>query len=193
MSLEVEVKFRVADLAAVRLALLGLGAELVRPRVYERNVIYDTADHSLRHAQKLLRLRQDEQTRLTVKAPAPEADAVSQAKVRQELEITVSDRATAEAMLHALGYTPQLVYEKYRETFQLGGLEIVLDELPYGEFIEMEGEEGEMRPLAEALGLAWESRLLTNYLAMMNDLRERHQLPFVDITFAHFAAVAARW
>lgn len=187
--LEIEIKFRVGDLAAVREQLLVAGAVLHIPRLYERNVVYDTADFALRDAQKLLRLRQDEQVRLTVKAPAPTADALSQAKVREEREISVSDFDTAEAILLHLGFEPKLVYEKYRETFHLNGLEIVLDELPYGHFVELEGDEAAMRPTADLLGLVWEERLLTNYLALMAHLKETHHLPFTDITFANFAAV----
>lgn len=187
---EVEVKFATADLAAVRQRLVGTGATLVTPRLYERNVIYDTADFSLRDGQKLLRLRQDERARLTLKAPAPTAvQAQSAAKVREELEIEVSDFATAEAILHRLGFESKLIYEKYRETWHLQGLEIVLDELPYGHFVELEGNEAEMEPIAAELGLAWENRLLTNYLALMVDLRATHNLPFTDITFANFAGL----
>ena len=33
------------------------------------------------------------------------------------------------------------MYEKYREAFDLNDLEIVLDEMPYGNFVELEGNE----------------------------------------------------
>jgi len=32
-----------------------------------------------------------------------------------------------------------MMYEKYRTTFTIGSLEVVLDELPYGNFVEIEG------------------------------------------------------
>ena len=54
-NLEVEVKFFVPDLAAVRARLLALGALVVRARVFERNVRFDTEDGVLQERWQLLR------------------------------------------------------------------------------------------------------------------------------------------
>lgn len=187
-NLEVEVKFFVGDHEPIRTALQEQGATLKKPRIYEYNVIYDTADFQLKRADKLLRLRQDEQVRLTLKAPSPEnRQAASEAKVRQELEIEVSDFATAEAIITHLGYQPKLIYEKYRETWQLDEVEIVLDEMPYGNFIEFEGPEAALKPLAQQLQIDWPKRILLNYLALMEEAKAYANLPFDDITFDNFA------
>ena len=137
-NLEVEVKFLVDDLAAWRGRLLGAGAVLEKGRVYERNVRLDTADEALLKKWQLLRVRQDTAVRVTFKAPTA-ADAVSEAKVREELEMEVADFDTAVLIFQRLGFAPVQVYEKYRETFQLGDVEVVLDEMPYGNFVELEG------------------------------------------------------
>lgn len=187
--LEVEVKFHVTSLAEIRARLLHLGATQKKPRVYERNIVYDTADVHLRQNRQLLRLRQDETVRLTFKGQPPEqTQRLSEAKVREELELHLDDFATAEKILTRLGFIPQIVYEKYRETFHLGRLEIVLDELPYGHFIELEGDETEMKPLATKLGLAWHQRILTNYLGLMAQLKTTCNLPFNDLTFENFSS-----
>jgi adenylate cyclase, class 2 len=187
-SLEVEVKFCVARFTAVRPLLLSLG-QLKKERVYEQNVVYDTAVSTLRHHEQLLRLRQDEQVRLTFKGPAPAAQSQSEAKVREELEVSVDNFGQMAAILGKLGFMPVLTYEKYRETFQVGAVEVVLDELPYGLFIELEGADGELPQVAMQLGLDWSQRLLTNYLALFGELQTRYQLPFTDLTFANFAGV----
>jgi adenylate cyclase class 2 len=49
-----------------------------------------------------------------------------------------------EAILDALGFTPTLVYEKRRQTWRLGKTEIVVDELPFGLFMEIEGSEADI-------------------------------------------------
>ena len=184
--LEKEVKFLLNDLPALRQRLLTAGAQLHKARVFERNVRFDTPDQSLLAQQSLLRLRQDTAVRLTLKIP-PAADQDSQqVKVMQELEVSVSDFDTMSQILTQLGYAPVQIYEKYRETFTLDGVEIVLDELPYGEFVELEGDEATIRRLADTVGLVWEQRILTNYLALMARLIEYHQLPFTDLTFANF-------
>ena len=184
--LEVEAKFFLPDLAAVRERLLALGAGLERPRVYERNIRLEIEGDGLLGRGQLLRLRQDGRNVVTFKG-APPAGTQSEVKVHEELEVTVSDFDTILAIFQRLGYEAVQIYEKYRETFSLAGLEIVLDELPYGNFIELEGDEAAIKIVAEQLGLPWAERINSNYLALMGRISAHHQLPFQDITFSNFA------
>jgi len=62
----------------------------------------------------------------------------------------------------------------------------VLDELPFGKFVELEGPEAAIKTAAARLGLGWERRILDNYLALMARLKAAHNLPFDDLTFANF-------
>ncbi|MCB8969070.1 MAG: class IV adenylate cyclase [Ardenticatenaceae bacterium] len=188
-NLEVEVKFLAADLEQVRAKLAEVGAVLTKARVYERNVRFDTADEALRQRDELLRLRQDTAVTLTFKGRSLEAEQQSEAKVREELEVQVSDYETAVAIIQRLGFTPQQVYEKYRETWRLHDVEIVLDELPFGQFIELEGTEAAIKETAVQLNLPWENRIVSNYLALMAAIKQRHNLPFDDLTFANFAGL----
>jgi adenylate cyclase class 2 len=185
-NLEVEVKFFVPELAAFRERLLAAGAELKRPRIYERNVRFDTADERLYKELSLLRLRQDTAVTLTYKG-TPENLPESEAKVREELEVQVSDFDTLSEIFQRLGFASMQVYEKYRETFEWRDVEIVLDELPYGNFIELEGEEGGIKTAVAHLNLNWQDRIVDNYLGLMTQLKAHHNLPFNDLTFANFA------
>lgn len=187
-SLEVEVKFLLDNLLRMRQHLLDVGAEIVKPRIYERNVRFDTADNKLLKRQELLRLRQDNDVILTFKGIS-ELDLNSEAKIREEIEVLVDDFDRMATILKRLGYQPLQTYEKYRETFQLNGVEVVLDEMPYGNFIELEGDEADIKHTAELLDLDWQDRILSNYLAMMGILVERYGLPFQDITFDNFQDV----
>lgn len=189
MNLEVEVKFFVPDLIGFRGMLLALGGELVKGRVFERNVRLDTADSALFHRHQLLRLRQDTAVRLTFKGETVEMPG-SEAKVREEVETQVADFEKMLTILGRLGFRPVQVYEKYRETFHFGGVEVVLDELPFGNFVELEGEEGAIKTAAFALGLAWDKRILANYLLLMAQVKAQYQLPFDDLTFENFAETA---
>jgi adenylate cyclase class 2 len=184
--LEVEVKFWVAEHTAVRQHLLAREATLSKPRVFERNLRLDTPDQQLLQKRQLLRVRQDTAVTITFKSE-PVTLSDSEAKVREEIEFQASDLDTAVLLFQRLGYSPVQVYEKYRETFQLGAVEVVLDELPFGNFVELEGPETAIKATAVQLGLDWERRLLTNYLALMAQLQVHHRLPFHDLTFANFA------
>ncbi|MCA9934207.1 MAG: class IV adenylate cyclase [Ardenticatenaceae bacterium] len=187
--LEVEVKFVVAGVAVVRERLVAVGAVLLKERVFERNVSLDTAVSTLYHHDELLRLRQDTAVTLTYKGRSLEAEQGSEAKVREELEVTVSDWDTAVAIFRRLGFTPQVVYEKYRETWQLGEVIVTLDELPFGDFVELEGDEDAIKETAVALNLPWEKRVVSNYLALMTAVKTHHQLSFDDLTFENFAGL----
>lgn len=183
--LEVEVKFLVDSLAPLRRRLMEAGALLTAPRVRERNVRFDTPSDGLLAKQQLLRLRQDTRVRLTFKAPAAE-DVGSEAKVREELEVTVDEFDLMAEILERLGFMPVQEYEKYRETYHWRDVEIVLDETPFGDFVELEGAEEPIRAVADRLGLDWSRRILANYLALMELARRTFDLPFSDLTFANF-------
>jgi adenylate cyclase class 2 len=187
-NLEVEVKFLVADLGVMRPRVIEAGGVLHHPRVYERNIRYDNAWQGLARQDKLLRLRQDSRNVITYKGPAQNVD-VAQVKIREELEITVDDFDGAAAILQKLGFEPVQVYEKYRETFRLGQVEVVLDEMPYGNFLELEGEEGEIVAAAHLLGLEWNQRILANYLYLLSLVNNHYGLAITDLTFANFTGL----
>ncbi len=184
---EIEVKFFVPSLDGWRGRVLAAGAQLKKPRIFEQNVSYDDADGTLLAAKSLLRLRQDSAIRLTWKGLPPTGATPSESKVREELEVGVTDFAAADAILKRLGYQPRNSYEKYRETFQLDDVEIVIDELPFGNFIELEGEEAAIRTAAKQLGLSWDDRLVASYLGLLSQLNAHYGTATADLTFANFA------
>jgi len=188
--LEIEVKFLVENLATVRRRLVGAGGTLSKPRIYECNVRFDTPWQTLMLQGKLLRLRQDTVARITFKGE-PEETRPSEARIREEIEMEVEDFDTAVAILEKIGFEQVQLYEKYRATFQLDRVEVVLDEMPFGYFVELEGSERAIRSAADVLRLEWGKRILSNYLALMAELKTAHNLPFDDLTFENFANLQA--
>jgi adenylate cyclase class 2 len=182
---EVETKFYVPALAELRVRLLDSGATLSRRRVFEQNIRLDIDGGRLLHKGQMLRLRRDGRNVMTFKGPPPPGSQ-SEVKVREELEISFDDYDTAVAILRRLGYEPVQTYEKYRETFSLDDIEIVLDELPFGNFVELEGREATIKSTARRLELDWDRRLNMNYLALMDLLVQQYDLPCRDLTFGNF-------
>lgn len=185
--IETEVKFLLTDPEIIRRRLLRAGA-VSAGTVYEINYRYDDAANRLKAAQHLLRLRRDKCNRLTFKQPHPSGGG--QFKTHEELEIAVSDFDTTHQLLEALGYHRAQIYEKHRETFEMGATEICLDHLPYGHFAEIEGAPEAIPPVAEHLGFEWHRRILANYLQIFDTIRQSLELPFNDVTFANFEAVS---
>ena len=181
---ELEVKFYLPDLALLKASLEAVGAQLNQPRVYETNLRFDTPGGELSGGYRVLRLRQDTVARLTYKGPGVELDGV---RLRQELEFTVSDFDTAKAFLEALGYEVVVMYEKYRTTYTLGNVLVTMDEMPYGNFAEIEGPDGaSIHQAADALGFHWERRILDSYLVLFERLRARLGFTFRDLSFENF-------
>jgi adenylate cyclase, class 2 len=184
---ELEVKFYISRRKELEEKILSMGGQLEAPRVYEVNLRFDTQGQTLALEGKLLRLRMDTRTRLTFKGPGKVEGG---ARLRQELELTVSDFETARAMLEALGYQVQMMYEKFRTTYVLGEVEIVLDEMPYGDFVEIEGGDGEsIQKAAEKLGLDWDNRILASYTVLFEIARDVLGFEFRDLSFENFEGV----
>jgi len=184
-NIEVEVKYRLVDLDAVRHRLVGVGARC-SGRAFETNLRYDTSDGGIRQAGCLLRLRKDGKNRLTHKAPHVDTGKEG-FKIHRELEVEVSDFDTMDGILKALGFEAVQTYEKWRETFHLKACEICLDTLPYGEFMEIEGEKAQIEEVAHLLGFPRKGRIATNYLALFEALKGEFSFPFSNLTFANFS------
>jgi len=181
---EIEVKYYVQDLAAVRKRLEALGAPCVQPPLLETNLRFDTPDGRLGGALQALRLRQDSAARLTFKGPARGEQG---ARVREEIEFIVEDFTRARQFLEALGYQVTLIYEKYRAVYDLDGVHVTLDELPYGDFVELEGSGVPAIQAASAkLGLVWERAVQASYVMLFEALKRKTQLQMRDLTFAAF-------
>jgi adenylate cyclase, class 2 len=154
---EVEKKYRLTrdEAGAVRRRLEEIGSqaedvgEVEGGAKFEENVIY--TGPGLDPRRRVLRLRREAgRALLTFKEREPTASAI---KRQREDETEVSDADALAAILEALGYRPALVYEKRRTTWHLGGVEVVLDELPFGLFLEIEGEESQILEAERRLGL----------------------------------------
>ncbi len=181
---EIESKFYVRDLEAIEARLKALGAILIVPRGFEFNLRFDDSKGSLRPQGKVLRLRKADDIRLTYKGPG---ERINGALSRTEIEIIVSDFDTAQKLLESLGYRVAAVYEKYRAMYEFGAYLITLDELPYGKFIEIEGESPEqISELAQKLGLKPQTSIPNSYQGLFDQLKATKKLPAKNLTFWSF-------
>lgn len=182
---EIEAKFYVQDLNEIKTRLEKLGARPVQERVLETNIRFDLPDASLRAEGRVLRLRRDTDSRLTYKSASKNEQGVLS---REEIEFVVEDFENAKRFLEALGYQKLVYYEKYRTTYELNHTHVMLDELPYGNFVEIEGETIEsIRAVADQMNLIWETAIGTSYHALFERAHRALNLSFQDISFTNFA------
>ena len=62
----------------------------------------------------------------------------------------------------------------------------MLDELPYGNFVEIEGEFEELKPLAQMLGLNWDAAIPASYHSLFDRVSISRNLTFRDLSFEKF-------
>ncbi len=185
---ETEVKFFVKDLERVEMRLRELKAHLIQARVHEVNLRFDNPKGDLRREFKVLRLRNDTEAKFTFKGPSEErADGVLS---RREIEFSVSSFDAAKEFLEALGYVQVAFYEKYRSIYEVNDTHVMLDELPYGNFVEIEGENiNTLREVASLLHLNWEATVNVGYLVLFDRLSTKYKLEPGQLSFKALKSV----
>jgi len=179
MARELEAKFVVASLDALRGVLRGLGASLKKTCRFERNIVFDTSGRDLKARGELLRLRQSDRAVLTWKRPM-DGPVPAGVKAMEEVETTVGDFATMAEVLRGLGYKEALWYEKCREQWVLGKALVCLDLLPFGEFIEIEGDPTVIAETAARLGLSMDKASALTYHDLYRAYLAENGLPPQD-------------
>jgi predicted adenylyl cyclase CyaB len=187
---EIEIKLPVTDVPALRRRLNQLNARLISPRTHEFNTLYDTPKKNLARRGQLIRIRVEQpaspsgrehrppptEAVLTYKGPAQHASSgrptndrakkKDRYKVREEIEITISDGERMSRILSALGLRPQFQYEKFRTTYalpRLRDLKIEFDETPIGTFLELEGSRSAINRVARLLGYSSSQYITQTY------------------------------
>lgn len=182
--IEQEAKFWIGKPKELEERLKKLNAVMVQKRTFEINLRFDNRERQLSSEYKVLRLRQDQRSRLTFKGPSDPNRTIA---ARKEIEVEVSDFQNSRDLLEALGYQVIVTYEKFRAVFNLGNVEVSLDEMPFGFFCEIEGpDEQSIRSAADQLELNWEVRSKFSYLRIFAAIKETYILDINDLTFKDF-------
>lgn len=150
MNIETERKYRLSEkrLEEITAKLVDLDAEFSK-EVFEVNYQHRGGEMDERGA--TLRLRKiGDFTVLTYKEKIKTEDG---AKHKIEYETSVSDVDAMETIIDRLGYRLTAVYEKRRKYWHLGDVEVVLDELPFGLYMEIEGTLEAIEEAEKRLGL----------------------------------------
>jgi len=148
--LEVEIKLGIGAAYAEIERLEAVGARLVQPRGLEVNVLLDLPGQPLRARAAMLRVRRyGGRSFLTYKEPVPGPTGY---KVRREIEVIVPDFDATIRTLEASGLMKMWTYMKYRTTYELEDLHVLVDETPIGNYLELEGTRSAIDAAAARLG-----------------------------------------
>jgi adenylate cyclase, class 2 len=180
MPIEIEKKYRLTEKQRqeVLQRLPRIGARR-KGKEFEVNTLY--AGETLDVGRSILRLRRvGRRGILTYKERFPTRVGI---KHQREDETRIGDPDAMEMILETLGFTPALVYEKRRDTWVLGKTEIVIDELPFGLFMEIEGTEQGIRSVESKLAI----KSLKTEMATYPQLTLKHGTDCDGVVEARFA------
>lgn len=136
MSIEIEKKFILTKGQMEQLVkdLSELNAKFIGED-FEENILYQGGVLSEKSA--VLRVRKiDKKTILTYKERILNETDI---KHQLEFETEVKDADMIEKIIESLGFKDSFIYEKRRKTWKFRDVEVVLDELPFGLYMEIEG------------------------------------------------------
>lgn len=136
MSIEIEKKYRLSDeQRKFVLEALEESAAKYEGEDFEENLLYRGG--ALDEKNAVLRIRKiGAKAILTYKRRIQNEFDIKQ---QIEHETLVENPAELEKIIENLGFRKKLIYEKRRKTWRFREVEIVLDELPFGIFMEIEG------------------------------------------------------
>lgn len=179
--MEVEIKVPIKDPDEFRKKIIENGGSLKRERHFESNSLYDFADRSLSAQGCLLRIRElPEGALLTFKGKVLQHEKF---KTRPEEETLCQDKQAIKGILHSIGLKIYFRYEKYREEYILNDALVCIDELPFGFFLEIEGDEANIDRVTEILQLDRNVFSKKSYAAIYAEICRQAGKPFSDILF----------
>lgn len=150
MATEIEKKYRLTpeQRSALIRQLRDVGAQDEGEEL-EENTLYEGGPIDFNR--NVLRLRRIGETAVLTYKERLSVD--SNAKHQREEETKIDNADAMRSILEAIGFIARLVYEKRRQTWLLGETEIVIDELPFGLFMEIEAAEEDILAVERELGI----------------------------------------
>lgn len=143
-------------------------------RVYQKTVMFDNDKGLMQKTNGRIRLRKDdERATLSYKLPLPSEIT----KKEIEWETKVDSWEVAENLLKAMGFNEVTSYEKYRTSFDYKGVRLEVDEYPFANFLEIEGEEDVVKKIALELGFDLGQALTKACDTLFTEWRAKKDLP----------------
>lgn len=178
---EIEIKIKLAERAALEKKVLDLGAQkLAAEEGIEHDIMYNNSAGEFYFGNprgKHLRLRRAPYGNLLTYKENPESRHEYLLQ-RTEIQTKVESFETADLILRKLGFFPYTVKEKHSTKYRLDGFVLEFHRLPFlGEFLEIEGEEIELKKILPKLGLKLEQGINRGYNRLFYEYCQKQGWP----------------
>lgn len=153
-----QVKFQIEDFDAISKKLIELEAVFIGG-FFEKTIRYDNDDQCLFGQGIFIRTKSGLRNVLTLKEKTSDNDLLE----RYTTEIEIDDIEKMEYILSRIGFTNKVIMEKYRLYFKWNNIEISIDELPFGIYLEIKGDDKEIEKLSKQLGFKSKDMIIVTY------------------------------
>ncbi|HAW58444.1 MAG TPA: hypothetical protein DCX03_05440 [Bacteroidales bacterium] len=105
---------------------------------------------------------------------------------REEMEIKIKDGENLETLreiLKSLGFQKEIIFEKKRKNVLKDDIVISFDELPFGFFVEFEGEPEVINKYLNKFNFSDRPRITKAYLGLWEDYRKTHNVAEENCVF----------
>lgn len=177
--IEKELKFKIDNPETLINQLLKNGATFLN-KSKERTIRFDTPKLDLERKGIFLRVREGSKKIITLKEKIGENEAV---KTRKETEFEIEDIEYMRYILERLGFNYIRIFEKFRINLTYKGTTVSIDELPFGIYIEIEGEENDINLVMKELGFRDEDKIVGTYWDLFEKHKQKNNLGGEDILF----------
>lgn len=166
---EREVKFEVKNFPPLIKQLKKMNSIFVG-QAFQRTIRLDTPNMDLEKEGKFLRVRSGFENALTLKIKRPN----NRIYEREEIEFKIGNVENARKIFNSIGFSKEKIMEKRRSNWKLLNSVISLDELPFGKFIEIEGEEDEIFEISNKLGFDFSKRIIVTYWDLFDTFKKNN-------------------
>jgi adenylate cyclase class 2 len=178
--IETELKFQTTDPKKVLSVLLASGAKIISNNK-QKTVRFDTTNHDLENKGVFIRVRAEgEENTITLKEKIGNDETVRQ---RKETEFKIEDLDKMSYIIEKLGFDYVLIMEKYRIELTYKNSHVCIDEMPFGFYVEIEGEEAEINAITQELGFKPEEKIIVTYWDLFEDWKKEKNIQTDNIVF----------
>lgn len=175
---EIELRLKVENKEELVKKLLKLGAKF-KGKKKQTDILFDSKYFTFGDWDQALRLRTEVEGKKTTAGLAFKGTPTHTEqghKIRDEFE-TEADGDVMRKILNSIGFWEADVIEKERENYEYKDLNIVIDTLEFGTYVEFEGKSEDIEELRKKLGLEKAKPVKEGYVALKRQWKKRIDNP----------------
>lgn len=136
----------------------------------ERTIRYDSDDLKYSNNGLFIRTKNGIKNVVTLKEIPDDVFNTSLERITTEIE--VDDINKIGYILEKIGLTKKFIMEKYRLFFKYDNMDILIDELPFGIYLEIKGEDNEISKVTKLLNIEDNALIKTTYWDIYDEIKK---------------------